>query len=158
MYTKQFEIRWNDLDANQHLGNSKYTEFMSHTRMAFFNAQDLDLNTMNSYGLGPIVLYEHIYYFKEIHLNDTITVSLEVSGMTRDGRFMIIHHNFYNSDGQNLARGEMFFSWLNLKTRKLGTVSEKLLEKMMHFPRSKTFRFLEKEDIKKYHEKPVDLH
>ena len=56
MYTKQFEIRWNDLDANQHLGNSKYTEFMSHTRMAFFNAQDLDLNTMNSYGLGPIVL------------------------------------------------------------------------------------------------------
>ncbi|MBT8272756.1 MAG: thioesterase, partial [Bacteroidia bacterium] len=37
MYTKQFDIRWRDLDANGHLGNSSYVDFMSHTRMSFFN-------------------------------------------------------------------------------------------------------------------------
>ena len=37
MYKKQFEIRWSDLDANGHLANSAYTNFMSHTRMAFFS-------------------------------------------------------------------------------------------------------------------------
>ena len=35
MYKKQFEIRWSDVDANKHLANSAYTNFMSHTRMAF---------------------------------------------------------------------------------------------------------------------------
>ena len=36
MYKKHFEIRWSDVDANGHLANSAYTNFMSHTRMAFF--------------------------------------------------------------------------------------------------------------------------
>ena len=35
MYLKEFEIRWSDIDANRHLANSAYLNFMSHTRMAF---------------------------------------------------------------------------------------------------------------------------
>ena len=46
MYTKQFEIRWSDLDANLHLGNSKYMDFMSHTRMSFLINNNLDLEEM----------------------------------------------------------------------------------------------------------------
>ena len=38
MYKKDFEIRWSDVDANGHLANSAYTNFMSHTRMGFFIA------------------------------------------------------------------------------------------------------------------------
>ena len=34
-YFKEFEIRWSDLDANRHLGNSAYTNLMSHTRMSY---------------------------------------------------------------------------------------------------------------------------
>ena len=65
MYFKEFEIRWNDLDANKHLGNSSYVEFMSHARMSFLTDHGIGLDVMASFGLGPIVLYEHIYYFKE---------------------------------------------------------------------------------------------
>lgn len=39
MYSKQFEVRWSDLDANRHLANSAYMNFMSHTRMGFFNGK-----------------------------------------------------------------------------------------------------------------------
>ena len=28
MYLKEFEVRWNDLDANRHLANSSYINFM----------------------------------------------------------------------------------------------------------------------------------
>ena len=35
MFIKEFEVRWSDVDANRHLANSAYINFMSHTRMAF---------------------------------------------------------------------------------------------------------------------------
>jgi acyl-CoA thioester hydrolase len=148
MFLKEFEIRWNDIDANKHLGNSSYIEFMSHTRMTFLTDCGLSLDVINNLGLGPIVFYEHVYYFKEVRLNDTIRVSLEVTGHSKDGRFIKIEHNFYNEEGKNLACAEMLFSWMNLKTRKLGKVPEFLLHKIKNFPRSKHFKYLTKEDLK----------
>ena len=34
----------NDLDANGHLGNSSYVEYMSHTRMSFFTKQGFGMD------------------------------------------------------------------------------------------------------------------
>ena len=157
MYTKKFDVRWNDLDANQHLGNSAYIEFMSHTRMSFLTKQGVGLDVMNSFGLGPIVFYEHIYYFKEVLLGEAITVSLEVQGHSEDGRFVMIEHNFYDEKGRNLAYSEILFSWIDLNTRKLGKIPNELLQKIKFFPRSKTFNFLTKEDIRKHGKRAIDL-
>ena len=157
MYIKEFEIRWNDLDANKHLGNSTYVEYMSHTRMGFLTSHGLSLDVINSYGLGPIVMYEHVYYFKEIGLDDKIKVSLEVSGMSEDGRFIQIEHNFYNEEGKNLANAEMLFSWMDLKTRRFGKIPEELLLKIENFPRTKNFKILSREATKSLIKKPIDL-
>ena len=35
MFLKEFEIRWNDLDANRHLANISFLSFASDTRMKF---------------------------------------------------------------------------------------------------------------------------
>lgn len=157
MFFKEFDIRWNDNDANKHLGNSTYVEFMSHTRMAFLTSYGLSLDVINDLGLGPIVFYEHVYYFKEIGLDDNIRVSLEVIGHSEDGRFVKIEHNFYNEEGRNLAYAEMLFSWMNLETRKLGKVSDFLLNKIESFPRAKNFKYLTKEDLKSTILSPKDL-
>ena len=157
MYTKKFDIRWNDLDANQHLGNSAYIEFMSHTRMSFLTKQGVGFDVMNSFGLGPIVFYEHIYYFKEVLLGESIIVSLEVQGHSEDGRFIMIEHNFYDDKGCHLAQGEILFSWIDINTRKLGKIPKELLLKIEKFPRTKAFKFLTKADTKKHGKTPIDL-
>ena len=157
MYQKEFEIRWSDLDANLHLGNSSYIDYMSHTRMTFLTENNLGLDVMLENSLGPITLYEHTHYFKEIKPRETIKVSLEVSGHSDDGRFILFTHNFYNSEGKNLAYAEVLFSWIDIKTRKLGNVSKELLEKIQSFPKSKNFKILTKEDTRKYGRKPVDI-
>ena len=156
MYLKNFEVRWSDIDANKHLGNSSYIDFMSHTRMSFFIERGLGLNVLSGMGLGPIVFYEHIYYFKEILLGQPISVSLEVSGFSEDGRFIMFEHNFYDDKGKNLAYSEMLFSWIDLKTRKLGNIPDELLQKIKQFPRAKNFKSLTKEDTRKYGKAPVD--
>lgn len=157
MYIKEFEIRWSDLDANLHLGNSKYIDFMSHTRMSFLTENNLGLDLMLKNNLGPITLHEHVHYFREIKPRETINVSLEVSGHSLDGRFLMFEHNFYNQEGKNLAYAEILFSWIDIKKRKIGTVSKELLSIIESFPRSQSFKHLTKKDLKAQAKMPKDL-
>ena len=68
MYKKEFEIRWSDVDANGHLANSAYVNFMSHTRVGFLNQNGFSLKELVANGLGPVMFSEQIYYFKESFL------------------------------------------------------------------------------------------
>ncbi len=157
MFFKDFDIRWGDIDANSHLGNASYVEYMSHTRMSFFAEMGLDLSLMRESGLGPIALYEHIYYFREVKLADKIKVSLEIVGMTEDAQFIKIEHNFYNEEGLNLAFSEILFSWIDLESRKLGRLSESIKVKILSFPKANRFRTIERPEIRKAGIRPRDL-
>jgi acyl-CoA thioester hydrolase len=157
MYRKQFEIRWSDVDANKHLANSAYTNFMSHTRMAFFIEKGLGMDTLIKHNLSPVVFYEHMYYFKEAFMGQPLTVSLEVSGLSEDGMFFKFEHNFYNHKGENIAHCEMFGAWIDFSTRKLTGLPEKLLAIKNSFSKSKNFKILTKEDTRVSGKKPVHL-
>ena len=157
MYLKEFEIRWSDVDANGHLANSAYTNFMSHTRMAFFMEKGFTLKTLAKHNIGPIVFYEHMYYFKEAFIGQPLRVSLEVSGLSPDGMFFRFDQNFYNQQGGNIAHCEMLGSWIDLKTRKLTTLPEELLKLSEGFPKSKNFKHLTKEDTRAFGKRPVNL-
>ncbi len=125
--------------------------------MSFFTEQGLDIDAMERLGLGPIVFYEHIYYFNEALLGAPVNVSLEVIGHSEDGRFVMFEHNFYSMEGKNFAHGEMMFSWIDMQTRKLGKVPHNLLQLIESFPKSKEFKILTKEDTRKYGKTPRDL-
>lgn len=157
MYKKQFEIRWSDVDANRHLANSAYVNFMSHTRVAFFEDHNFSLSNLAKFDVSPVIFYEHIYYFKEAFLGTPITVSLELTGFSEDGMFFKMEHNLYNDKGENLANCELFGAWINLKTRKLSGLPEHLLREMETFPKSKDFKLLTKDDTRKFGKKPINL-
>ncbi len=157
MYKKDFEIRWSDVDANRHLANSAYVNFMSHTRVAFFEDHDFSLSNLAKFDISPVIFYEHIYYFKEAFLGMPITVSLEVTGLSEDGMFFKMEHNFYNPKGENLAHCEILGAWINLKTRELTGLPEHLLSEMNALPKGAGFKILTKEDTRKFGKKPVNL-
>ena len=157
MYKKQFEIRWSDVDANRHLANSAYVNFMSHTRVAFFDKFNFSLQTLLKHNVSPVIFYEHIFYFKEAFLGTPITVTLEVSGLSEDGMFFKIEHNFYNHKGENLANCEVLGAWIDLKSRALSGLPVDLLTVMDGFPKTKKFKVLTKEDTRKFGKKPVNL-
>ena len=126
MYLKEFEVRWSDMDANRHMANSAYINFMSHTRMSFLIDHGIDMRVMAKYNMGPVVFYEHMHYFKEVFQGMPIKVSFELGGMSEDGTFFTFIHNFYNHKGQNIAYCEMQGAWMNLGTRKLTALPEEL--------------------------------
>ena len=157
MYKKDFEIRWSDIDANGHLANSAYTNFMSHTRMGFFIEYGFSMDTLSKFGIGPVVFYEHTYYFKESFIGKPITVTLELSGLSKGGMFFKFEHNFYNHKGEHLASSDMLGAWIDLKSRKLTVLPEALLELSSNFPRTENFKILTKEDTRIEGKTPKNL-
>ncbi len=157
MYLKDFEVRWSDIDANGHLANAAYINFMSHTRMAFLLELGFDRKTLVENQIGPVAFYEHIHYFKEVFLGKPIKVSLEVMGMSEDGKFFEFHHNFYDSNGKNVAHCEMMGAWISFETRQLIGLSADLLRIFNTFEKSEDFRSLTKEDTRKFAKAPKDL-
>jgi len=157
MYKKDFEIRWSDVDANGHLANSAYLNFMSHTRVGFLNEHGFSMKKLIEYGIGPVVFSEQIYYFKESFLGQTLTVTLAVSGLSDDGMFFKFEHNFYNQKGKHVATCDILGAWMNLKTRSLIALPEALKELVAKFPKSTNFKVLTKEDTRQSGKKPQDL-
>nr|WP_321232690.1 acyl-CoA thioesterase [uncultured Psychroserpens sp.] len=157
MYKKDFEIRWSDIDANGHLANSAYTNFMSHTRMGFFIAYGFSMQELSKFGIGPVVFYEHTYYYKESFIGQPITVSLELSGISDDGMFFKFEHNFYNHKGEHLASSDMLGAWIDLKTRKLTVLPAELLILSDKFPKTESFKILTKEDTRVAGKVPKNL-
>jgi len=157
MYLKEFEIRWSDLDANRHMANSAYINFMSHTRMAYLLELGLSQGQMAKEGLGPVVFYEHIHYFREAFAGQPVQVSLELMGLSGDGMFFEFLHNFYDSKGRNFARCQIMGGWIDLAQRVLAPLPETLLKAFSAMERAEGFRELTKADTRRFGQFPLDL-
>ncbi|MBW2960271.1 acyl-CoA thioesterase [Mesonia aestuariivivens] len=159
MYHKEFEIRWSDVDANRHLANSAYMNFMSHTRMAFLMENGFGQKQLAELNIGPVVFYEHIYYFKEVFAGKPVTVTLQLKGLSEDGMFFEFLHNIYNYKGDHCASCEILGSWIDLKERTLTKLSPDLIKNLDHLGKTEDFKILTKEDTRRYGKKPkaIDL-
>lgn len=157
MYTKEFEIRWSDIDANRHLANTAYVNFMSHTRMAFLMENGFGHKELVQYNLGPVVFYEHIYYFREVFAGKPVKVTLELKGLSEGGMYFEFLHNFYDHKGRNVASCEMMGAWIDLKERKLTSLPKVLFNNLNSLSHTDDFRILTREDTRKFGKWPRDL-
>ncbi|MEM9078565.1 MAG: thioesterase family protein [Bacteroidota bacterium] len=157
MFFKEFDIRWSDLDANRHLANSAYINFMSHTRMAYLGILGFNQRSMAKHNIGPVVFYEHMYYFKEVFPGKPIKVSLGLQGLSENGMFFEFEHNFYDSEGKNFARCEMMGAWMDLKERKLIGLPQEFLDAFHKMEKEASFKVLTKADTRKFARTPKDL-
>ncbi len=157
MFLKEFEIRWNDVDANRHLANSAYINFMSHTRMSFLTGIGFGHKQFVQYGIGPVVFHEHIYYFKEVFPGKPIQVSLELKGLSENGMFFEFHHNFYDANGKHVAHCEMMGAWIDMEKRSLTALPEKILDIFNAQEKPSDYKVLTKADTRRFAKVPKDL-
>jgi acyl-CoA thioester hydrolase len=157
MYIKEFEVRWNDIDANRHLANSAYINYMSHTRLSYMLENGFGQTKMVAYNLGPVVFYEHMFYFKEVFPGKPLKVSLQLKGLSEDGMYFSFQHNFYDHKGRNIARCEMLGGWIDLKERKLRGLPEELFTNLSALDKTSDYYTITKEHTRKHGQIPVDL-
>ncbi len=146
-FSRTFQISWNDLDSNAHVANTAYMAMMNETRMTFFRGQGLDEHVLGDMKIGPAVLNEIFYYFKELRAGEQVMVNLELLGRSEDGLFARIGHEMYR-DTTLVAYSELTICWMDLDQRKILNPLLEIVEDAMDLmPRAEDYDILNKEEL-----------
>ncbi|NCU03885.1 MAG: acyl-CoA thioesterase [Chitinophagaceae bacterium] len=139
-YSKTVELRWSDVDANQHVMHSKYYELGAHTRMSFLLAHGYTTELMRELKVGPILFREECIFRRELHAGEVVTVTMLLSKCRRDGSRWSVRHEILKADGTVAAVMNADLAWMDVIERKLAAppVAAELMTKM---PKADDFLF-----------------
>ncbi|MEO6914283.1 MAG: acyl-CoA thioesterase [Chitinophagaceae bacterium] len=143
-WSKEFEVRWADLDPNFHLRHSVYYDFGAAMRVDMLSEFGITPAFMRQHQLGPIILREECVFLKEISSGDRVSVDVHLLKARRDySRWTFVHHIFKN-DTVISAKLTIDGAWLNTEIRKLTVPPIEVLETFKSIPTAEDFAWDEK--------------
>jgi acyl-CoA thioester hydrolase len=128
MYSKNFTIRWADLDANIHMRHSAYNDYAAQTRLLFMAENGFGMGWFKEHNVYPVLFREETIFRKEILGNENIRIDAVLDKMSEDGSRWTIINNFYKEDGTPAAKLTVDGAWMDLVARKLTVPPSTLLE------------------------------
>lgn len=141
-YSKTFQVRWADLDANGHMRHSAYYDYAAHLRVCMFEEYGCSIEKLMKLGFGPVLFREEARFLKEFRMNDNFTMDCAILAMRPNGKIWSIQHIMYNEKGEQACIITVEGAWLDLKTRKIGVPPEDLQYVIDRLPRSEKFEWL----------------
>lgn len=129
-FEKKIEVRWADVDANQHVRHSAYYDYGAHVRIRYFAVSGFGSEEMKRLSIGPVLFKEECSFIREIHLNDTITINFLKGELTEKGSRWMMHHEIFTQQGKS-AHITIRGAWMDLNLRKL-TIPPADLAKALH--------------------------
>ena len=83
-------IAWGDMDAFQHVNNTRYFRYFEDARIAYFDAADIAGVSGVPSGIGPILASTSCRFKAPLTFPDTIGVGARVTELDED-RFLVEH-------------------------------------------------------------------
>ncbi|MDR1876320.1 MAG: thioesterase family protein [Flavobacteriaceae bacterium] len=156
IFIEKFNVRWSDVDANRHVGNSSYMNYCSQTRMSFLNSRGFGINHLVKWGVIPVILKEEFIFYRELHVDQTVYVTLELTAISEDGNIFEFTHKIYDSEGIHHSTSYAKGVWIDMIQRKRITPPEELKEALLAVTDKNNLKIVTMDDIKDK-EKPVSL-
>lgn len=147
-YNRKYTVRWSEIDPNMHLTSSAYVKYITDTRMNFFEDSGFGLPEMKKFKIGPIVLWEKSYYFKEIKPGEEIEIKLTNAGISENKGMMRLEQRIYDSGGNNCFLAFTLVAFLDVVARKMIAPPDQLASIIESLPKSERFRILKKEELR----------
>lgn len=139
MYAKTLYAGWADMDFNAHMANTAYLDKAADVRQMFLIENGFPAEEFLRLRIGPVVMKDEVEYFREVLLQQQITVTYALAGHSLDGSRFLLRHEVFCPDGDLSARVTSAGGWLNLDTRKLVAPPPKLLEVMNSLEKTHDF-------------------
>ena len=147
-FKKNYIVRWSEIDPNMHLTSSAYVKYITDTRMDFFVDNGFGLKEMAKNKLGPIVLSEKSYYFKEIHPGEPIEITMTNAGVSGNGSIIRLEQRIYNGKGENCFLAYTQMAFLDVVARKMVAPPAVLQEILEQLPKSERFHIIPKAELR----------
>lgn len=119
MHTKRFEIRWDEVDPNQHLRHTVYLTYGADARMDIFRRNGIELSAVEMGGTAPVLFREEAIYRRELRMGDTAEVRTRVTKLSEDSGRWSMQHEIFRPDGELAATIEADGAWIDMAARKL---------------------------------------
>lgn len=123
-YQTRIEVRWSDCDANNHMRHSAYADMAAHARVGYLTHIGIGPEWLDQHQIGPVLFKESTEYFREAHMNDVLTITVEAGEATGSEKTVTLVNNIYKSDGELAARVSVLFAWMDTRARKVIIVPE----------------------------------
>jgi acyl-CoA thioester hydrolase len=141
-YSKHYEMRWSDLDANGHVNYSAYINAAGDLRYRFFWEHDFPPEKFEALGIGPVYTAIHAQFLREVRLGETVTITYALSGLSPQASRWKVHHDILKSNGKKAVILEIEGAILDLTTRKPAFPTSDLMQTFSLIPRAKDFEVL----------------
>ena len=141
-YSKTYEIRWSDIDANGHVNYAAYIDAAGDLRYRFFTEHDFPPERFEQLGIGPIYTAIQARFLREVRMGETVTITYTLSGLSPQGARWKVHHDVLKSNGKKAVSIDLEGAILNLTTRKPVPPTPELLQTFNLIPRSTDFETL----------------
>ena len=136
------QVRWADIDANFHVRHSVYYDWGAFCRMAFLSAEGLSDEVFRQLQIGPILFREESKFRREVRMNDSITIDLQLVHAKRDYSRWSIRH-FIRKDGAvEAAILTVDGAFLDVRERKLCAPPELAATVFGKMPKSSDFQWI----------------
>lgn len=140
--TYQGNVLWAMVDANQHMRHSAYADFAAHARVQALDKMGLPLSVFKQLFIGPILLREELTYLREVHLDDTLTITCALEKLSEDHSKWTFRQEIFRGDGVKAAIVQVDGAWMDLKTRKLTALPDAFNQKLEHMPKTENFKII----------------
>ena len=131
MTSKDFVVtivpRWADIDLNQHMRHSAFSDWAAYARTEWLNAKGLTMPKLVELRMTPIMFEDRTRYLKEILLGERIHIELQLAGADRDGSRWLLRHIFRRG-ATDCAVHEAKGAWFSIATRRVIPAPPGLLE------------------------------
>lgn len=143
IFKKTIEVRWSDIDANQHVTHTAYATFATHTRVEWMASIGCTISELLDLKFGAVLLKEQTEYYREIFLGEPVTVELYFAGGSEDHSQWKFVHKLYNSKGKLSALHTVYGVWIDSTTRKISPPPKYLLDRLIGLEKSEDFEIIE---------------
>jgi acyl-CoA thioester hydrolase len=141
-YSRTYEIRWSDIDANGHVNYAAYIDATGDLRYRFFIEHEFPPERFERLGIGPVYTSIYARFFREVRMGETVTVTYSLSGLSPQGGRWKVHHEVLKSNGKKAVVIDLEGAILDLSTRKPVLPTPDLMQAFNLIPRTTDFEVL----------------
>ncbi len=141
-YSRNYEIRWSDIDANGHVNYAAYIDAAGDLRYHFFEEHGFPTDKFQELGIGPVYTSINAQFLREVRLGETITITYAVAALSPSGGRWRVHHDVLKANRKKAVIIELEGTILDLKTRRPVKPMPELLEIFQVIPRMESFEVL----------------
>jgi acyl-CoA thioester hydrolase len=141
-FSREYEIRWSDIDANGHVNYAAYIDATGDLRYRFFIEHGFPPQRFAELGIGPIYTAIHADFLREVLMGETVTITYALSGLSPSGARWKVHHDVLKSNGKMAVNIDLEGAILDLAARKPAIPSPELLQVFNLIQRTEDFKML----------------